>query len=59
LNESYTLNKVRLDQETAILKVYENAKVNLPDTLIVKTRAWVSISDVDMNKKRRRSDGKK
>jgi uncharacterized protein involved in exopolysaccharide biosynthesis len=42
LNESYTLNKVRLDQETAILKVYENAKVNLPDTLIVKTRARVN-----------------
>ena len=42
LNESYTLNKVRLDQETAILKVYENTKVNLPDTLIVKTRARVN-----------------
>lgn len=42
LNESYTLNKVRLDQETAILKVYENSKVNLPDTLIVKTRARVN-----------------
>ena len=42
LNESYTLNKVRLDQETAILEVYENTKVNLPDTLIVKTRARVN-----------------
>ena len=42
LNESYTLNKVRLDQESAILKVYENTKVSLPDTLIVKTRARVN-----------------
>lgn len=41
LNEAYTLNSVRLDQEEALLKVYEQNKSALPDTLIIKTKARV------------------
>lgn len=41
LNEAYTLNKIRLDQEQALLKVYEENKNSLPDTLIIKSRARV------------------
>lgn len=41
LNEAYTLNKVRLEQEQALLKVYEENKNSLPDTLIIKTKARV------------------
>lgn len=41
LNESYTINTVRLDQEEALLKVYEQNKDALPDTLIIKTKARV------------------
>ncbi len=41
LNEAYTLNSVRLDQEEALLKVYEENKKSLPDTLIIKTKARV------------------
>jgi uncharacterized protein involved in exopolysaccharide biosynthesis len=41
LNEAYTLNKIRLDQEQALLKVYEENKNSLPDTLIIKTKARV------------------
>ncbi len=41
LNESYTINSVRLDQEEALLKVYEQNKNALPDTLIIKSKARV------------------
>ncbi len=41
LNEAYTLNKIRLDQEQALLKVYEENKSALPDTLIIKSKARV------------------
>jgi uncharacterized protein involved in exopolysaccharide biosynthesis len=41
LNEAYTLNSIRLDQEEALLKVYEQNKNSLPDTLIIKTKARV------------------
>jgi len=41
LSETYTLNNVRLEQEQALLKVYEENKKSLPDTLIVKTKARV------------------
>ena len=36
LNEAYTINKIRLEQEQALLKVYEENKNSLPDTLIIK-----------------------
>lgn len=39
LNEAYTINSTRLDQEAALLKVYEQNKNSLPDTLIIKTKA--------------------
>lgn len=42
LNEAYTLNTVRLEQEEALLKVYEQNKNSLPDTLIIKSRARVA-----------------
>lgn len=41
LNEAYTLNKIRLDQEQALLKVYEENKSSLPDTMIIKSKARV------------------
>ena len=41
LNESYTINSVRLEQEEALLKVYEQNKNALPDTLIIKSKARV------------------
>jgi capsular polysaccharide biosynthesis protein len=41
LNEAYTINKVKLEQEQALLKVYEENKDALPDTLIIKTKARV------------------
>ncbi len=41
LNEAYTINSVRLDQEEALLKVYEQNKNSLPDTLIIKSKARV------------------
>lgn len=41
LNEAYTINSVRLEQEEALLKVYEQNKSALPDTLIIKTKARV------------------
>ena len=42
LNEAYTINTVRLEQEEALLKVYEQNKNSLPDTLIIKSRARVA-----------------
>lgn len=41
LNEAYTINSVRLEQEEALLRVYEQNKNSLPDTLIIKTKARV------------------
>lgn len=41
LSETYTQNNVRLQQEEALLKVYEQNKNSLPDTLLVKTKARV------------------
>lgn len=41
LNEALTINSVRLDQEEALLKVYEQNKSALPDTLIIKSKARV------------------
>lgn len=41
LNESLTINSVRLEQEEALLKVYEQNKSKLPDTLIIKTKARI------------------
>ncbi len=41
LNESLTTNSVRLEQEEALLKVYEENKSKLPDTLLIKTKARV------------------
>ena len=41
LNEAYTINKIRLEQEQALLKVYEENKNSLPDTLIIKSKARV------------------
>lgn len=41
LNEAYTINKVKLEQEQALLRVYEENKEALPDTLIIKTKARV------------------
>lgn len=41
LNEAYTINSVRLEQEQALLRVYEQNKSALPDTLIIKSRARV------------------
>ncbi len=41
LNEAWTLNTTRLQQESAILKVYESNKSSLPDTMIIKAKARV------------------
>lgn len=41
LNEVLTINTIRLRQEAAMLEVYEDNKDNLPDTLLVKTRARI------------------
>ncbi len=42
LNEALTLNTVRLQQEEAQLKIYEENKESLPDTLLIKTKARVN-----------------
>lgn len=49
LNEALTLNSIKLDQEQALLKVYEENKNNLPDTLIIKTRARVKAYQAAVN----------
>jgi uncharacterized protein involved in exopolysaccharide biosynthesis len=41
LNEAYAENRVRFDQESAMLKVYEENKSALPDSLIIRSKARV------------------
>lgn len=42
LNEALTSNSIKLQQEQAILKVYEENKESIPDSLLIRTRARVN-----------------
>ncbi len=41
LNEAYSINLSRFEQEKAMLKVYEENKESLPDTLLIRSKARI------------------